>query len=107
MNEFIEVNYDKVGDDKFPIAKDLNPLPLPIMKVPSKDDDYAKCKAEFETLMAAYKVADSLLKRYTIKSMKCVSGLIVSGHVLWFHENTKYKAVLLDDNNIMIDYTIK
>lgn len=104
---YIEVNYDKVGDDKFPIAKDLNPLPLPIMKQYSKDADYTMCKADFDKQMYAYKAADSLLKRYTIKSMKCVSGIIVSGDILMFHQNIKYKAVLLDENIIMIDYTIK
>ena len=107
MDTIIEVNYDKIGEDTFPIAKDLNPLPFPVMKQYTKDNDYAKCKAEFDIQMAAYNEADLLLKRYTIKSMKCVSELIVSGHVLAFHPNTKYKAVLLDENSIMIDYTIK
>jgi len=101
MENITVVIYDKSG-----LAKDPHPLgAIPVKPFASdfKDKDKLnKALKLYEENLLNWNTIDEKLTRYSIESMVCDNGWVVSNSVLWWHIGKQYKAIILENKSLQI-----
>ncbi len=94
------------------VCKDPHPKELPVQPKPAHFDErskYFEALIKYHVLMKDYVEIDATLKKYSIETLKCESGMVVRAKVLNFrpYRGQTRSAVIVGENKVQIVPTVK